>query len=263
MTTTLARRAGVFALIAATAATTLTGCGGGVFGARMTYNDTEKAKITEIRFDGQSGDVIVRTDKVTETSIKRIIKRSSGDPGESYRVEGSTLVVDTDCGHNCSVSYEIVAPAGVKVRGELKSGDVQLDSVADTDIELTSGNIDVTEPTGPVKLRATSGDMRVTNAKSTVDIQTTSGNITATEVAGAMNLKVTSGDIDAALSAPASVTAQTTSGNVNLRVPSGSYKINTVAGSGETEVQGITSDPNAKNELNLRTGSGDATLVAA
>ena len=263
MTTTLARRAGVIVLIAATAATTLTGCGGGVLGARMTFNDTEKAKIAEIRIDGRAGDVIVRSDKVTETSIKRIIRRSAGDPGESYRVEGSTLMIDTSCGDNCSVSYEIVAPPGVKVRGELKSGDVQLDAIADTDIKLTSGNITVRDPSGPVKLRATSGDLRVTNAKSTVDIQTTSGNITATDVAGAMNLRVTSGDIDAALSAPASVTAQTTSGNVNLRVPAGRYKVNTDAGSGDTEVQGITNDPDAKNELNLRTGSGDAMLVAA
>jgi len=263
MTSTLARHAGVLVLIAATAATTLTGCGG-VYGARMTYDDTEKTKITEIRLDGGDGDVIIRTAAAgTETNIKRIIKRSTGDPGESYRVEGSALLIDTSCGHNCSVSYEIVAPAGVRVRGELRSGDVQLDTVGDTDLKLTSGNVNVADATGPVKLRATSGDLRVVNAKSTVDIQATSGNIIATDVAGAMNLKVTSGDIEAALSAPNSVTAQTTSGDVRLQVPAGSYKITSSAGSGDTEVQGLTSDPNAKNVLNLRTGSGDAMVVTA
>jgi hypothetical protein len=262
MTTTLVRRTGVLALIAATAATTLTGCAG-VLGARMTYDDTEKTKITDIRFDGASGDVVVRTEKVTETSIKRIIRRSSGNPGESYKIEGSTLMIDTSCGHDCSVSYEIVAPVGVKVRGELRSGDIQLKSVADTDIQLTSGDITVHDATGPVKLRATSGDLQVVDAKSTVDIQSTSGNITATNVAGAMTLKVTSGDIDAALTAPASVTAQTTSGDVHVAVPTGSYKIVTSTGSGDAEVQGLISDPSAKNVLNLRTASGDATLVAA
>jgi DUF4097 and DUF4098 domain-containing protein YvlB len=262
MTTTLTRRAGVLALIAATAATTLTGCAG-VLGARMTYDDTEKTKITDIQIEGTSGDVTVRTGKATETSIKRIIRRASGDPGESYRLDGSTLMIDTSCGNNCSVSYEIVAPAGVKVGGELRSGDIQLDSVADTDIKLTSGDITVMNATGPVKLRATSGDVRVVNAKSTVDIQSTSGDINAMDITGAMNLRVTSGDINAVLSAPASVTAQTTSGDVRLAVPSGSYRILTSAGAGDTEVQGLTSDPDAKNVLDLRTANGDAMVVAA
>ncbi|MBM2621743.1 DUF4097 family beta strand repeat protein [Actinoplanes sp. LDG1-06] len=261
MTTTLARRAGVLALIAATAATTLTGCAG-VVGARLTFDDTEKTKITDIKLDGGSGDVMIRTDAVSETSIKRIV-RGSDNPGESYRLDGSTLLIDTSCGHNCSVSYEIVAPAGVKVGGELRSGDLTLDSMGDTDLKLTSGDVNVVDPAGTVKVRATSGDMRVVNAKKAVEIRSTSGDINVIDAAGPLTLKVTSGDITAALSAATSVTAETTSGDVQVRAPQGNYKITTHTGSGDAGVQGLVNDPTSKNVLNLRTASGDALIFAA
>src|SRR5690348_15187179 len=129
MTTPLARRAGALVLIAATA-TTLSGCAG-VLGAKMTYDDTEKAKITDIVLAGDSGDVKISTAAVDQTTIRRVIRRTT-NPGESYRLSGSVLSLDTSCGMNCSVSYEIQTPPGVKVRGNLDSGDVRLTGVADT-----------------------------------------------------------------------------------------------------------------------------------
>ena len=260
MTTALLRRAGVLTVVvAATAA--LTGCAG-VLGARMTYNDTETAKITEIVLSGGSGDVSITTAAVTETTIKRVIHRSS-NPGESYRVTGSTLTIDTSCGHDCSVSYEIQAPAGVAVRGELRSGDIQLAGVGATDLEVTSGDLLVRNATGPVQLRATSGDIRVLDAKGPVTAQSTSGNIDAENVGGTADLRVTSGDIAVKLVTPASVTAQTTSGDVTVLVPHGDYRIVTTTGSGDAGVIGLTSDPAAKNVIDVRTGSGDANVSAA
>ncbi|MCY1141774.1 DUF4097 family beta strand repeat-containing protein [Actinoplanes sp. Pm04-4] len=261
MTTTLTRRAGALVLIAATTAATLTGCAG-VLGAKMTYEDTEKTKITEIRLDGGAGDVSIRTAAVTETTVKRIIRRS-GDPGESYKLDGSTMVIDASCGHNCSLSYEILAPAGVKVSGELDSGNVAFDSVGDTDVKLTSGDVIVAEPAGAVKLRGTSGNIRVVNAKKPVEVQLTSGDIEAMDIAAPVKLKVTSGNIDAVLTTANSVTAQTTSGDVHVQVPEGSYKVSATTGSGDKDVQGIVDDPTAKNEINLRTASGNAVVIGA
>src|SRR5690349_5955644 len=104
MTTTLIRRAAVLALIAAST-TALTGCAG-VIGAKMTYDDTLKAKITDIVLTGGAGDVVVTTSEVDETTIHRVIRRST-NPGESFKLDGTTLTIDTSCGMNCSVSYEI------------------------------------------------------------------------------------------------------------------------------------------------------------
>jgi DUF4097 and DUF4098 domain-containing protein YvlB len=259
MTTTFVRRAGVLVIVAATA-TTLTGCAG-VLGAKMTYQDTEKTKITEIRVNGGSGDVTVSGGPVTETTIKRIV-RGSSNPGDSYPLDGGVLVLDTSCGHNCTVSYEIQTPSNVPVRGVLGSGDVRLTGVGATYLRLTSGNVTVSEPTGPVKLRATSGDIHVLNAKSTVTVHTTSGNIEALDAGGAVDLQVTSGDITAKLTTASSVTAQTTSGDVNVLVPKGSYQVRTNTGSGDAMVAGISPDTSAKNIIDVRTRSGDANVSA-
>ncbi|GAA0475455.1 hypothetical protein Ade02nite_41590 [Paractinoplanes deccanensis] len=259
MTTTLARRTGILVLIGAATAS-LTACGG-VLGATLTYNDVEKTKITEIRLTGGAGDVAIATADVSDTTIKRVIRNSS-DPGESYRVAGSTLYLDTSCGADCNVSYEVKAPAGVAVRGDLRSGDVHLQGAGTTDLQLTSGDINVLDAAGPVALRATSGDIRVVNAADKVTVQSTSGEIDVLDVAGPVDLKVTSGDITAALTEVADVKAQTTSGDVNVRVPQGSYKIVTHTGSGDAGVHDLLNDPKAKNTIDLRTSSGDATVTA-
>jgi DUF4097 and DUF4098 domain-containing protein YvlB len=260
MTAKLVRRAGILTLVAATAAA-LTGCGQ-VLGAQMTYNDVEPTKITEIRVTGGSGDVTVTTAAVDKTTIKRVVRRST-DPGESYRLDGTVLNIDTSCGHDCHVSYEIQAPAGVAVRGELRSGDVHLSGVGTTELELTSGDVTVRDASGPVQLNARSGDIRVVDAKSSVKVESTSGNIHALNVGGAVDLKVTSGDLTVELAAPHSVTAEATSGNVNVRVPEGDYQIRTDTGSGDASVHGLTSDPDAKNIIDVRTRSGDAVVGLA
>ncbi len=261
MTTTLIRRAGALTLIAATAVT-LTGCGGGVLGARMTYNDVEPTKITEIRVTGGSGNVEVGTAATTQTKITREVRRNT-NPGESYRLDGTVLHIDTSCGHDCSVSYQIEAPAGVAVKGELRSGDVLLDGVGATDLRLTSGNVTVNAATGPVQLKTTSGDVRVVEAKSTVRVDATSGNVEAVNPGGAVDIEVASGDVNVLLATPLSVTAAAKSGNVNVVVPTGSYRITTDAESGDAAVHGLISDPAAKNVIDVSAHSGDAVVSLA
>ena len=260
MTTTLIRRAGALTLVAATAVT-LTGCGG-VLGARMTYNDVEPTKITEIRVTGGSGNVEVATAATTQTKITREVRRNT-DPGESYRLDGTVLHIDTSCGHDCSVSYQIEAPAGVAVKGELRSGDVLLAGVGATDLQLTSGNVTVNKATGPVQLKTTSGDVRVVEAKSTVRVDASSGNVEAINPGGAVDIEVTSGDVDVVLATPLSVTAAAKSGNVTVLVPDGSYRISTDARSGDAAVEGLVSDPAAKNVIDVSAHSGDAVVGLA
>lgn len=258
MTITFVRRAGVLALIAATA-TTLSGCAG-VLGAKMTYNDTEKAKITDIVLSGGSGDVKITTAAVDQTTIQRIIRRTT-NPGESYKLSGSTLSIDTSCGLNCSVSYDIQTPPGVKVRGNLDSGDIQLAGVADTTVQVSSGDVMVTDATGPVRVEATSGDVEVLRAHSTVSAVVTSGDIRAIDPAGATNVRATSGDVQVHLSAPNSITADVISGDLDITVPQGSYNIvNRGADSGDTSITGLTSDPSSKNVLDVKADSGDINI---
>ncbi|MCU7728771.1 DUF4097 domain-containing protein [Actinoplanes sp. KI2] len=260
MTTTLIRRAGVLALIATTAAG-LGGCAG-VVGAKMTYDDTEKGKITDIVLSGGAGDITVTTAPVTETTIRRVIRQAT-NPDTSYQLQGTTLTIDTSCGMRCSVSYEIKTPPGVKVHGRQGSGDIRLDGVADTDLQLTSGDLIVANATGPVQIRATSGDIHVNDAKSSVKVQSTSGDIEALQAGGPVDVRVTSGDVRVSLAAPNSVTAHTTSGDVSVGVPQdGKYKLVTSHGSGDLNIDGLESDSSSKNVIDVRAGSGDVTVAS-
>jgi DUF4097 and DUF4098 domain-containing protein YvlB len=262
MTTNLTRRTGALALLATAAATVLVGCDNGV-GAKLTFHDTEKVKVSEIVMTGASGDVGVKTAAITETRITRVVHRRS-DPEPSYRLDGTVLRIDTDCGSDCTASYQIEAPAGVKVRGELRSGDVALAGVGAADVTVTSGDVTVMGSTGPVKLKTTSGDVTVHDAGAGATLHATSGDLKAMNVAGGpVSARTTSGDVTVRVTEAASVTAHATSGDVEVLVPSGAYQVKTDTASGDAEVVGVVRDPASKNVLDLKTSSGDATVAVA
>ena len=255
----LFRRAGAIALVAAATAA-LAGCGGGI-GARLTFNDVEKAKIDQIVLDGNSGDVQVSTAAITETRITRIV-HSSSDPDMSYTLTGTQLHLGASCGHNCRVSYEIEAPAGVTVAGELSSGSIALDGVGGADVHVSSGDIAIRGATGAVKARSTSGDVTISDSKGPATLESTSGDVRAFDMGGPVNANATSGDIDIKLSVPASITATASSGDIDVIVPTGSYQVRTRTGSGDSNVDGITDDASSKNVLDLRASSGDVSVAA-
>jgi hypothetical protein len=259
MNPTLFRRAGAITLVAAASAA-LAGCGGGI-GATLTFEDVEKAKVTAIVLDGSSGDVQVSTSAINETRITRIV-HSNADPGASYTLTGSQLHLGTSCGDNCRVSYQIEAPAGVAVQGELGSGSIELAGVGSADVHVRSGDVMVRGATGPVRVRATSGDVTVLDTRAPVTVEATSGDVRATDVGGTVNAKVTSGDVTIKLNVPASVTAEASSGDVHVLVPAGAYQVRARADSGDRNVGGITSDASSKNVLDVRASSGDVTVAA-
>ena len=256
----LFRRAGALTLVAAASAA-LAGCGGGI-GATLTFNDVEKVKVSRIVLDGSSGDVQVSTAAINETQITRIV-HSSSDPGLSYTLTGTELHLGTSCGPHCRVSYQIKAPVGVGVVGELSSGFVSLTGVGSADVHVSSGDIEIRGATGRVQARSTSGDVMVADSKGPATLEATSGDVHAVNIDGAVNAKATSGDIDVKLTVPASVTAAASSGDVDVIVPAGSYQVRARASSGDSNVGGITNDASSKNVLDLRTSSGDVTVSAA
>ncbi|MEV4279244.1 DUF4097 family beta strand repeat-containing protein [Actinoplanes xinjiangensis] len=242
-------------ILAAVSVGALAGCDG-VVGARMTFDDVEKTKITEIVLSGDAGNVTVETDaSATETHIRRVIYGGT-DPGGSYQLAGGVLTLDSECGRDCRVDFVITAPPGAAVKGELRSGDVMLRGTGPVDLRLTSGGVMVENGTGPVKVRTTSGDLNVIGGTE-VSVESHSGDVSVLDVAGPVTARTTNGDIDLKLSAAASVTATVNSGDVNLMVPAGDYRVRAVTGSGEQEIFGITDNPTSDKVLELRAGSGD------
>src|SRR5690349_9065659 len=179
-------------ILAAVSMGALAGCDG-VVGARMTFDDTESAKVTEIVLTGGVSNVTVETDaSATETRIRRVIYGGT-DPGGSYELAGGVLTLDGDCGRDCRVDFTVTAPPGAAVKGELRSGDVMLHGIGSVDLRLTSGDVMVENGTGPVKVRTTSGDLNVIGG-SEVSLESHSGDLSVLDVTGPVTAKTTSGN---------------------------------------------------------------------
>jgi hypothetical protein len=228
--------------LAAVAALSVSGCG-------LTFSSTEDDKtehvaVTAVHINGGSGDITVQPGSAGEVRIHRRIHYNGSVPsGSTYHIDGGTLYLDTGCGHNCSVDYDIRVPEGVTVTGNNGSGDVRLTGVSTVDVEVGSGDLTVTRATGPVRLKGHSGDIRATDIR-----------------AASTDLTTSSGDINLDLATPGNVTAQAGSGDVTIRVPAGTaYRVDASTHSGDTRIA-IPTDPNASYHLTLHAGSGDVVV---
>ncbi|MEE6310947.1 DUF4097 family beta strand repeat-containing protein [Plantactinospora veratri] len=228
---------------------------------RLTYDRTEDVKITEIEVLPGAGDVVIRTGAVQNVRIERVVQYRGPEPNDAtYRIDGTKLVLDTDCGRHCGVSYDVLAPAGVALRGENGSGNVTLTALTTVDIKIGSGDISVTDASGPVRVETGSGDIRLNRVPGTVSARAGSGSIEGRSLgAGKVNAETGSGDISLVLVAAGSVQASASSGSIDVTVPAGGYRVSAHADSGNTDVR-VPNDPAAKAVLDMRTGSGDITV---
>ncbi|MDP9791569.1 hypothetical protein J2S43_000081 [Catenuloplanes nepalensis] len=230
----------------------------------MEFRNTETVGITEIRLaGGDDRDVAVTTSDRKDTQVDRVVSyRSENAPNSAYRIDGTVLVIDTDCGPMCEVDWTIDAPRGVTVTGRSDSGDISLTTVGAVDLEMDSGTLRVDGVAGAVRVKADSGEVRVANVTGESDLRLDSGSLAGVGLGGAVTAVVQSGDADLTLSAPASVTATVDSGDLTLRVPDGKYRVRTSVDSGDANV-GIDDDPDATAVLDLRADSGDLDVLRA
>lgn len=122
------------------------------------------------------------------------------------------------------------------------------------DLKNVSIDYDITTPKGTdLAANSGSGDIRVSDLSGPAKINTGSGSIDASGLSGRTNLQTGSGDIRAELSSPTGVKAQTGSGSIRLKGVQGDLYAQT--GSGDMEIQG---QPTAS--WRLETGSGSVTL---
>ncbi len=239
----------------------LTGCDNLSF-RRLDYDTTESARVTAIRVLPGSGDVVVRGDGDADgVRIKRVVRYQGSEPGVTYKINDTELVLDTSCGHRCSVSYEVITGKGVSVQGATGSGDIDLTRVGPVEVKVGSGDVRVSDAAGPVRVQSGSGDIEVYDVAQPVVLRASSGNITASRLGGEVNAEASSGNVSVELDRPASARVHASSGDVDLTVPAGAYQVRSKAGSGQVEL-GVTHDPSAALVLDVRTGSGDITVTS-
>ncbi len=219
-------------------------------------------QISAVQLDMKAGDVRIESGDVGRTTVREHREYWVMKTGDSFKVEDGKLVLDGDCGWQCTTDFVITVPRGTKVTGETGSGDVVLQGVGDIDVESGSGNVTATDTGGGVRLDVASGDLTVDGASGAVDIETKSGDLKATRLTGGQQVqaKAASGDIELDLDAPAPVTADGKSGSITLQVPEGSYNVDADTRSGDTDVQ-VASSPDGTHLLKLDTASGDVEVT--
>ncbi|MFJ8582435.1 DUF4097 family beta strand repeat-containing protein [Micromonospora sp. NPDC093277] len=256
----MAQHRTVVTATAAAALILLSGCDTLAF-RQLDYDNTEAAQIARITVRPGSGDVKVHgSGSAAEVRIKRMIRYQGKQPETRYEINGDELVLDTRCGHRCSISWDVTVPEGVAVRGEAGSGDIVLSRVGTVDIKLGSGDVSVTTARGDVRAETGSGDIAVVDATGAVRLHASSGNVQARQLGAGVDAETSSGDVSVELAEPAAARVHAGSGNVNLTVPEGRYRVRTSTGSGNSDV-GVTDDPSAALLLDVRTGSGDVTIT--
>ncbi|MFR9778943.1 DUF4097 family beta strand repeat-containing protein [Micromonospora sp. MS34] len=249
--------------VAAAAAVTLillAGCDTLSF-RRLDFDDTETVKITQITVPaGGSGDVTVSaTGPADQVRIKRVVRYQGGQPETRYEIKGDELVLPTDCGIRCSVSWEVTTPEGVAVRGETSSGNVTLSHVGAVDFTLNSGDISVSGARADVRAETSSGNIEVVGAAGAVRLRATSGNIDGRRLAAGVDAEATSGNVTVELDEPASARLRAASGDIELTVPAGRYRVRAHADSGDTELA-VPDDPTASLLLDVAATSGNVTI---
>jgi hypothetical protein len=240
------RLLGIAGLVVA-GACVATGCSRLLPPQSISETKTLDQAVTSIKLDGRSGGVTVHGQAgLTKATVQRTIKYHDSPPSQdTYRVDGGVLVLSGGCGTNCDVDYDVTVPAGLPVSGQTSTGHIELSNVGAVDVHASTGDVRLTDVTGPVKAETSNGDIGGTKLHG--------GKVQATTSNGA---------IDLTLLEPSDVTARTDNGDVKLAVPTGGYRVVTNTHNGHRKI-GIAEDPNGRYVLDLGTDNGEIDVVNA
>lgn len=270
------------ALVALLVGAVLSGCGIRIVRYEFADDSVVAEKFTSVRVRNGAGDVSIRyVSGLTETKIHRRVEHTKDrkPEGPTHRMEGGNTLVLDECGHNCEVSYQVQVPDDkITVQGDTGSGDVVVEGIAAVDYKTGSGRIVVKDVKGDVRAITGSGDFEAARIDGSLTAETGSGRMRLDVIKGktvviarngdisgsAIDNDVTvdagSGDISLTFVSERAVRATTASGNVTVRIPGGPFKVSGESGSGERMID-VATDPAAKNELKVSTGSGDVRVL--
>lgn len=173
----------------------------------------------------------VRVDAVIHSRYQENVNEIERNP--PIRQDGNTIEIGRlpeELSRNTSVEFNIATPAATDLKATTGSGDTE---VSDLD--------------GPVRLTTGSGHVTVTSVKQEVNASTGSGDIEVNRVTGPVRLNTGSGSVR--VTQAAEVRSTTGSGDVTIRDVQGRVEAET--GSGAMHIE------HAGNDLVAHTGSGD------
>jgi DUF4097 and DUF4098 domain-containing protein YvlB len=236
-----------------------------------------------------AGNVIVRPG--TEGKVKVVLS------GTSEMVENASVDITPDSVTIRSTSQEqrrrffskamdvaVNAPAGVRVRVGIGSGDVRIrvDS-EDVDVSAGRGDVRIDKVANDIRVKVASGDVVVAqcgrdfNANSAsgdirvehvgeATVKTASGDVVIGTVENMCQVRTASGDVKVRDFRGSELDVSTMSGNVFVGLAPGrtvKASIKTLSGDFRNKVKPATSDKTGTMALSISSFSGDVTLTSA
>lgn len=231
----------------------------------LTWSDSGTAEartsplrdVERVTIDSGSGSVDVRHVPGAQGEIRQTRHSWFGGRVEAqHSLSGGRLLLDTDCGWNCSVDYVVTLPTTVPVSGRIGSGSLEVTGMSSVDVEVGSGSITLREVDGPVAAHTGSGSIELAGIGGRIDVDSGSGRIEGSALRAAeVTAHTESGGVELELLSPRSVRVDTGSGGIDVTVPPGRYQVEAETGSGSEEID-VARDPDAPRSLRLSTGSG-------
>ncbi|TDD19734.1 hypothetical protein E1218_23515 [Kribbella turkmenica] len=233
------------------------------FGDRDSADDHEVGeRISIVELAAKSADITIKVSDDDKTTVQEKRRFWLWKKGDAYSVDNGVLKLDGDCGWQCSADFVVTVPRGTKVTGENGSGDISISGVSGVDAKSRSGEFEINDVTGDVKVSLTSGDLLVRDLTGKLDVTATSGDIEASGLTGGpVTVETTSGDLELELTEANDVRAKGTSSDIEVTAPAGNWNVSTETSSGDVD-NALGDAANGSYTVQATTTSGDIELHA-
>lgn len=189
---------------------------------------TVLARAGSLRIEGRPGLTEVRvtgTACATSESLVRDVQLRAEKTGSTVRVEA--ILPTVTVGNSPVLDLTLEVPDSMLARVDDSSGDIEIRGIAGADVTDQSGEIELIDVTGPVRLDDQSGDILVRNAGSDVVVfRDQSGNIRIDGVKGTVTVnRDESGEIEI-MNVTGNVTIdEDESGSIEVRDVTGDFTV--------------------------------------
>jgi hypothetical protein len=222
--------------------------------AHRTDHSSTFHDVTRLSVDVESADVRVRRGTGSAVTVASHLEWSSDSPKVTAAVHSGTLSVGTSPCRGTQFGIQICR---IRIT-------VTMPATLPATLHTDSGDLTVSDLSGPVDAQADSGDVKVSGLSGPLTMKSDSGDIEADELASKrVRFDADSGNARLRFAtAPSSVAGVADSGNVTIELPTatGGYDLVVHADSGDVHLppEGVRKDSSRK--IQAAADSGDVTI---
>jgi DUF4097 and DUF4098 domain-containing protein YvlB len=212
------------------------------------------AGLTTLDVDGATGSITITAAETDTVHVKARISDGLRKTGESRRVDGDTLRLQSSCpnfGSNwCHVNWDVTMPARMAVVIDNGDGHISVTgTTSSVDIRNDNGTVELSGVTGPVKVSTDNGGLRADGLSSKT--------VSASSDNGRVSLAFTK--------PPTTVAVTTDNGRAEVVVPRDgtAYHVVTHADNGSVDDSTVPKDSASTRSITVRTDNGAISIRTA